>query len=162
TDAAMLIAMAHVVVSENLHDRAFLDRLVLGFDEAHLPPGAPRGSSYASYLLGRSDGVPKTAEWAERITGVPAAQIRWLSRELATNRPAAIQCGYGPGRTMNGEQFHRAAYALAAITGNVGVAGGSSGCSGGAKNHRIRRFPAGPNPAQARVASPLFADLLAR
>src|SRR5262249_50404598 len=35
SDAAMLIAMAQVIVSEGLHDQAFLDRLVLGFDEAH-------------------------------------------------------------------------------------------------------------------------------
>ena len=162
TDAAMLIAMAHVIVSENLHDRAYLDRVALGFDEEHLPPGAPRGSSYHSYLFGRRDGVPKTAEWAEVVTGVPAARIRWLARELATNRPAALHCGYAPGRTAHGEQFHRAAYALAAITGNVGVSGGNSGCSGGVKPHRMRKMTAGSNPAGARVASPSFADLLAR
>src|SRR6185436_5846696 len=133
-------------VTENLHDRDFIDHLVLGFDEHNLPPGAPAGSSYRSYLLGKPDGVPKTAEWAEAITGVPAVQIRWLAREMATHRPAALHCGYAPGRTENGEQFHRAAYALCAITGNVGVAGGSSGCSGGVKNPRIKRFTAGPNP----------------
>ncbi|HUG35606.1 MAG TPA: molybdopterin-dependent oxidoreductase [Candidatus Limnocylindrales bacterium] len=161
TDAAMLIAMAHVIVTESLHDRAFIDDLVLGFDENRLPPGAPAGSSYRSYLLGKADGVPKTAEWAEAITGVPAVQIRWLAREMATHRPAALHCGYAPGRTEHGEQFHRAAYALCAITGNVGVPGGSSGCSGGVKNPRIKRFTAGANPANARVASPLLADLLA-
>jgi len=80
SDAAMLIAMAQVIVSEGLHDKAFLDRLVLGFDEAHLPDGAPPGSSYRSYLLGLSDGVAKTPEWAEPLTGVPAATIRRLAR----------------------------------------------------------------------------------
>jgi DmsA/YnfE family anaerobic dimethyl sulfoxide reductase A subunit len=162
SDAAMLIAMAYVVVSEGLHDRAFCDRLVLGLDEDHLPPGAPRGASYRSYLLGVADGVPKTPEWAERITGVPADTIRRLAREVATRRPAALHCGYAPGRTVYGEQFHRAAYALAAITGNVGVPGGNSGSSGGAKASRIGTLAAGKNPANARVASPLLADLLAR
>ena len=50
TDAAALIAMAYVIASEGLHDQAYLDRYVLGFDEAHLPPGAPAGASYRSYL----------------------------------------------------------------------------------------------------------------
>jgi len=162
TDAAMLIAMAQVVVSEGLHDQAFLDRLVLGFDEAHLPEGAPPGSSYRSYLLGLSDGVPKTPEWAAPLTGVPAATIRRLAREFATRRPSALHCGYAPGRTGYGEQFHRAAYALCAITGNIGIPGGNSGCSGGARNHGIKRLGAPPNPANARVASTLLADVLAR
>lgn len=162
TDAAMLLAMAQAIVAEGLQDQAFLDRCVSGFDEAHLPPGAPPGASYRSYLLGLADGVPKTPEWAEPITGVPAATMRRLAREVATTRPAAIQCGYAPGRTAFGEQFHRAAYALAAITGNVGIPGGSSGCSGGARGHGLGRLGAGPNPAGARVAAPLLADLLAR
>ena len=162
TDAAMLIAMTQVIVGEGLHDQAFLDRLVLGFDEAHLPPGAPPGSSYRSYLLGLSDGVVKTPEWAEPLTGVPAATIRRLAREFGTLKPAALQTGYAPGRTGYGEQFHRAAYALCAITGNVGIPGGNSGCSGGARNHGIKRLGAPPNPANSRVASTLLADVLAR
>lgn len=162
TDAAMLIAMAEVITSEGLHDQAFLDRHAQGFDEATLPAGAPAGASYRSYLLGSSDGVRKTPEWAEPLCGVPAATIRRLAREFATARPAALHTGYAPGRTAYGEQFHRAAYALAAITGNVGISGGNSGCSGGARPHGVTRLGAGPNPARAKVASPLLADLLAR
>ena len=52
TDAAALIAMAYVIASEGLHDQAFCDAHVLGFDEDHLPPGAPKGASYLSYLEG--------------------------------------------------------------------------------------------------------------
>ena len=62
TDAAALIAMAQVIVAEGLHDQAYCDRYVLGFDEAHLPEDAPRGSSYRSYLMGEADGVVKTPE----------------------------------------------------------------------------------------------------
>src|SRR5256712_4988518 len=163
TDAAALIAMAYVIVTEGLHDQAFLDRHVLGFDEAHLPPGAPAGPSYRSYLLGLSDGVRKTPEWAAAITGMPAETIRRLAIEYATSKPAALHCGYAPGRTIHGEQFHRAAYALAAITGSVGTAGGNSGVSNGATGRGgIRSFPPRPNPANARVATPLLADVLAR
>jgi anaerobic dimethyl sulfoxide reductase subunit A len=163
TDAAALIAMAHVIVSEGLHDQAFCDRHVLGFDEAHLPPDAPAGASYRSYLLGESDGVPKTPEWAASRTGMPAETIRRLAREFATTRPAALHCGYAPGRTAFGEQFHRAAYALAAITGNIGIAGGNTGVSNGATGRGgIKSLPPGNNPIESKVATPLLADLLAK
>jgi anaerobic dimethyl sulfoxide reductase subunit A len=163
TDASALIAMAYVIASEGLHDQRYLDRHVLGFDEARLPAGAPPGASYRSYLFGLADGVRKTPEWAAEITGVPADTIRRLAIEFATTKPAALHCGYAPGRTIHGEQFHRAAYALAAMTGNVGIPGGNSGVSNGATGRcGIKALPAGPNPAGARVASPLLADLLAR
>jgi anaerobic dimethyl sulfoxide reductase subunit A len=163
TDAAALIAMAQVIASEGLQDQAFLDRHVLGFDEAHLPPGAPPGASYHAYLSGLADGVRKTPEWAAEITGVPAATLRRLAIEYATEKPAALHCGYAPGRTIHGEQFHRAAFALAAMTGNVGIPGGNAGTSNGVTGRGgITSLPAGPNPAGARVASSLLADLLAR
>jgi anaerobic dimethyl sulfoxide reductase subunit A len=163
TDAAALIACAYVIVSEGLHDQAYCDRYVLGFDEAHLPQGAPAGASYRSYLLGLSDGIARTPEWAAGITGIPAETIRRLAVEFATAKPAALHCGYAPGRTAYGEQFHRAGYALAAITGNVGVAGGNSGtCNGATGDCRIKSLPTGTNPIDARVASPLLADLLLR
>lgn len=163
TDAAALIAMAYVIVSENRHDQAFCDRYVLGFDDAHLPPDAPRGASYRAYLLGEADGIPKTPAWAAAITGMPAETIRRVARAFAASKPAALHTGYAPGRTRYGEQFHRAAYALAAITGNVGIAGGNSGVSNGATGGcGIESLPSGKNPAGARVATPLLPDLLAR
>ena len=163
TDAAALIAMASVIVREGLHDQAFLDRHVLGFDEAHLPPGAPAGASYRAYLEGLADGVRKTPEWAAAITGIPAATLHRLAVEYATSKPAGLQCGYAPGRTIAGEQFHRAAYALAAITGNIGIPGGNTGVSNGATGRvGIRSLPYGTNPTGARVASSMLADLLER
>ncbi len=159
TDAAALIAMAYVIVTENLHDQAYCDRHVLGLDEGLVPPGA----SYKAYLLGAADGQPKTPEWASAITGIPAETICRLAIEFAAAKPAAIQAGYAAGRTAYGEQFHRAAYALAAITGNVGISGGNSGVSNGATGRAgIKSLPIGKNPIDAKVASPLLADLLAR
>ena len=163
TDTAALIAMAQVIVSEGLVDREYCDRYVLGHDEAHLPEGAPAGASYRSYLMGLSDGVAKTPEWASDITGIPAATLRRLAIEIASAKPTALQGGYAPGRTAHGEQFHRALYALAALTGNVGVPGGNSGTSNGATGRcGIKSLPTGSNPTGARVSSPLLADLLAR
>ncbi len=161
TDAAALIAITHVIVTEGLHDQTFCDRFVLGFDEAGLPEGAPAGASYKSYLLGESDGIAKTPEWAAAITGISAAAIRRLAIEFGSTKPAALQTGYAPGRTAFGEQFHRAAYALAAITGNTGVIGGNSGVSNGATGRgAMGGFLAGKNPIDAVVSAPLLADLL--
>ena len=112
TDTAMLIAMAYVIISENLHNQTFIEKYTIGFDK------------YKDYVLGIQDGQPKTPEWAKEITKVPAELIRNLAKEYATKKPAALIAGWGPARTMFGEQYSRAANVLCAITGNIGINGG--------------------------------------
>ena len=110
TDAAALIAMAYVIVSEGLHDQVYCDRHVLGFDDEHLPPDAPWPARRAkSHLLGLATAFPR------RRNGRPSAPAcrprpsdAWRSSSPQPS-PAALHCGYAPGRTAFGEQFHRAA-----------------------------------------------------
>ncbi|MFX0020961.1 MAG: molybdopterin-dependent oxidoreductase [Candidatus Hermodarchaeota archaeon] len=112
TDTAMILAMTYVIIIEDLHDKDFIDKFTVGFD------------IYKKYLLGKEDGEPKTPEWAEKITKVPAKIISNLAREYASNKPAALIAGWGPARTMFGEQYSRAANVLCTITGNIGINGG--------------------------------------
>jgi len=112
TDSAMLIAMAYVILDEELQDQAFIDLHTVGIDK------------YKDYLFGKEDGVHKTPQWAETITGVSADVIATLAREYAGSSPAALIAGWSPARASFGEQYSRAANVLTAITGNVGVNGG--------------------------------------
>jgi anaerobic dimethyl sulfoxide reductase subunit A len=133
TDAALVAAMVKVMLEENLHDQAFLDKYCVGFDEHTLPKGAPANSSYRSYLEGKgADGVVKTPEWAADITGIPAQRIRQLAREIGAAKPCAITQGWGPQRHANGENSARAIFTLACVTGNLGIPGGGNGAREGA------------------------------
>jgi len=113
TDAALVAGMAHVILSENRQDQAFLDRYVVGFDEHTMPDGIPAGHSYRSYVMGEGpDKTAKSPEWAASITGVPANKIVTLAREIANAKPCLIGQGLGPQRHANGENTVRAIHAL--------------------------------------------------
>jgi len=138
TDTAMMVAMANVMIRENLHDQAFLDKYTVGFDK------------FKAYVLGQEDGVNKTPQWAAEICGVEAAVIIRLAREYAGTQPAALMDCQGPARSAMGEQYNRCAATLSAMTGNVGRPGGSAcgGLMGIPVGHmfRMSAIPPGKNP----------------
>jgi anaerobic dimethyl sulfoxide reductase subunit A len=106
TDGAMALAMANVIINRDLYDKDFVARHVFGFEEF-------------------KQHVQKyTAEWAAKITGVPAKVIIGLAVEYATKQPAALFPGDGPSRVgRDPSQWVLACGALAAITGSVGRPG---------------------------------------
>ncbi|MBU2552738.1 MAG: molybdopterin-dependent oxidoreductase [Proteobacteria bacterium] len=142
TDTAVMVAMAFVMIRENLCDRDFLDRYTVGFDR------------FEDYVLGREDGREKTPSWASEISDVPVETIVRLAREYATTRPAALMDCQGPARSAMGEQYNRCACTLCAMTGNVGRPGGSAGggLMGIPVGHmfRMSAIPAGKNPVELK------------
>lgn len=99
TDGALAMALIHTLIAENLVDRDYVERHTLGFDAL-----AARAAS-------------RSPEWAESVTGVPAAEIRKLAREYAATQPAAIRIGVALERHHGGGQTVRAVCCLPALTG---------------------------------------------
>jgi anaerobic dimethyl sulfoxide reductase subunit A len=165
TDTAMMSAMAYVMLTEGLYDADFVRSHCVGWDNFQMPPGAEEAESYTDYLLGTRDGVPKTPDWAEAITTVPAATIARIAREYATCKPGVLYQGYGMQRRAYGEQVVRAGCVLAAISGNVGVAGGWAGGLGAQAPDGgpfWTLFPTGENPIKASIPVFLWSEACLR
>jgi len=111
TDLAFVLAILHHILDKNLHDAAFVQKWVLGFDELK------------THLVKQG----YTPEWAEGVTQVPAAKIRQIAEEYALAKPAAIFCNAGISHQLNAFDTYRTLTFLAAVTGNIGVNGG--GCN---------------------------------
>lgn len=103
TDIALLLAWTHVIIWENLYDKAFVQKNAVGFDElkAHVKDMTP--------------------EWAAPYTGIPAESIRASARLLGKNAPQSLVY---PGRHYNwygdDTQRARAVAILNALLGNWG------------------------------------------
>lgn len=114
SDTAMMLGMAHTLLTEGLHDQAFLDRYSVGF------------ATFRAYLMGESDGQPKDAAWAAALTGLEAATIRDLARRMAATR-SMVTISWSLQRGDHGEQSYWAAITLACMLGQIGLPGGGIG-----------------------------------
>src|ERR1700730_4512900 len=111
TDVALMLGLAHTLVNEGRHDRAFLDGFCVGWEV------------FEDYLLGRHDGQPKDAAWAAAICGIPADEIIALARRAAGRR-SLVTCSQSLQRAEYGEQPVWMGVVLAAVLGQIGLPGG--------------------------------------
>ena len=128
SDTALMLALAHVLETEGLSDHAFLDRYTTGFDR------------FRPYLMGETDGQPKSPDWAAPLTGVPAETIRDLARRMAATR-TLITVAWSLQRQHHGEQPYWMSAVLAAMLGQIGLRG-----AGGVWLWRHRRHRQGFPP----------------
>ena len=113
TDTAMYMAMAHVLLKEDLWEKEFVAKYV-----------EPTGfAKWQDYVLGRADGIEKTPEWAEERCAVPAETIRALALLVGKERPAWLWSHWGVSRKSRGEQTVRAFASLQAMLGYWGTPG---------------------------------------
>lgn len=154
-DTALMLGLAHTLLTEGLHDRGFLYRCCTGFD------------TFAGYLDGSADGTAKDAEWAARLCGIDAARIRALAREMAAAR-TLVTVTWSLQRARYGEQPVWAGLALAAMLGQIGLPGGGFGHGYGSMGDvgdtgpqlRLPALPQGRNPVDAFIPCARIADLL--
>jgi len=107
TDAAVALAMAHVIMQEGLADEAFI-----------------RDWTNVSVAQLQEHLAPYTPEFAEKESGVPAIDIRRIAREFATTKPATTFSYRGPCKHRWGAYQEAAIHMLNVITGNIETKGG--------------------------------------
>ncbi len=105
TDAALALAMAHVIIEEGIYDREFVEKWTTGFEQL---------KNHVSTC---------TPGWAEEITRVKAEDIVNAARTYALNKPAVLEWGLGLEQNSNSLQTVRAIAILRGLTGNIDVPG---------------------------------------
>jgi len=109
TGNAMACAIAFVWITEDLYDKDYIENRTVGFDR------------WKDYILGKEDGIPKTPEWAEKETRIPAREIRALAREWGAKKTMLAAGGLGGWggacRSATGAEWSRLMVSLAAMQG---------------------------------------------
>jgi len=157
TDVALMFGIAHSLVTEGRHDRAFLDRFCVGYDV------------FEDYLLGRRDAQPKDAVWAAKICGLPANEIISLARRV-TRRRTLVTCSQSLQRAEHGEQPVWMGLVLAALLGQIGLPGGGFAYALGSTSNTgkpavavpVPTLPQGRNSISDFIPVARLADMLLR
>ena len=106
SDAALALAMMHVLIQKDLIDRDFIVKNTIGFEELK-----ERASEYP----------PETAA---EICGIPASEIRETALEYGRAIMPYIRTGWGPARQLKGGMAMRTIALLPALVGALHKGGG--------------------------------------
>ena len=104
SNIALLNAIGHVIIAEQLYDRAFVTARTEGFE------------AYRKIV------ERYTPESVEAITGVSAGEIRQAARLYAGAKTATLLWGMGVTQFWQGVETVRSLTSLAMLTGNLGKA----------------------------------------
>ncbi len=119
TGNALALAIAYVWITEDLYDKEYVEKRTTGFD------------IWKDYILGKEDGIPKTPEWQENESAIPAKDVRALAREWGTKKTylaAGGIIGFGSAcRCATGNEWARSMVCLMAMQG-LGKPGVNMGC----------------------------------
>jgi formate dehydrogenase major subunit len=102
TDVAMLNAMMHVIVHENLVDKEFIESRTIGYED----------------LKKNVEGY--SPELMAPICGIDAETLRYTARLYATSKASIILWGMGVSQHVHGTDNARCLIALALMTGQIG------------------------------------------
>jgi len=155
TDVALMLGIAHTLVTNKLHNIDFLDRYCQGY------------GIFQNYLLGTDDGQPKNCDWAAEITGIPSNDIEQLAYRMSSAK-TMLNVSWSLTRQQNGEHAYWMIVVLAAMLGDIGKTGIGFGIGLGAVNgvgkHRFRlpwaALPTGKNPIGTFIPVARITDML--
>jgi molybdopterin guanine dinucleotide-containing S/N-oxide reductase-like protein len=133
TDVAFGLGIAFTWLTDGTYDKEYISLRTTGFDE------------WSAYVLGTTDGVPKSPEWAEKETGIPAREIKALAREWGAKKTMLAAGGLGGWggacRAASGNEWARTMIALAAMQGYGKPGSNIWGTSQGAPSDESFFFP---------------------
>jgi len=108
TDLAFVLALTYVVFKENLYDKAFCQKYMVGYEQ------------YKQHILAHK----YTPEWAAEITGIPAKEILKTAREFMRARSPIYYQGRRSVFGKNDFQLRRAMAIFQGLSGNLDKKGG--------------------------------------
>ncbi|ANB03234.1 molybdopterin-dependent oxidoreductase [Ectothiorhodospira sp. BSL-9] len=129
TDGALALAIAHVILTEDLWDKEFVGDFAESGQRFQAGQRIESGSFEEKWVHGletwwNEELLERTPEWAASITGIPARDIVRVAREFGTTRPAIALMERGPTAHFNGTYNGMAIHALNALVGSLFAEGG--------------------------------------